>query len=40
MVVVDPETEPEFRHELPVALMWGVGSERVWTNRSIAASGE
>src|SRR5688572_9404611 len=25
LVVVDPETELQFLHELPVALMWGVG---------------
>src|ERR1700681_3735055 len=25
LVVVDPETELDFLHELPVALMWGVG---------------
>ncbi len=25
LVVVDPETELEFLHELPVGLMWGVG---------------
>jgi DNA polymerase-4 len=24
-VVVDPETELDFRHDLPVELMWGVG---------------
>src|SRR4030095_8235921 len=25
LVVVDPDTELEFLHKLPVALMWGVG---------------
>ena len=26
LAVVDPATELEFLHELPVALMWGVGA--------------